>query len=341
VRRGHRRGWLQLRERPDLLIYAPITGIPQDLAPAPGERPNYDRLVSPDPAIRDDRMEERIDPTTPSRLMTSCTSLDPARGAAFPPARMVRVAQELQNRGAGVTVQSICEDSYRGALSEIIRQIARALASACLPRRLPLEADGTVSCEVVALLPPGFSDCVALGGEPQLEEGAPVLEDGRSVCVLPQLVPADRSPWAPAPTSVGWYYDDFTSERSDGCEQRIALTAPTPGGTTVRVTCNRSVGSCGTATCVGTFCDPNAAEGSEPSAPNPCGGGSDPAMRPGSLDCDPISHTCAVPCTTDSDCVDADLIGYVCDTRPLGVADPAGQPGNAAPHDFCVNPTCG
>jgi hypothetical protein len=334
-------GFLQLRERPGLLVYAPITGIPQDLVPDADDASDYERLVSPDPTVRDDRMEERVDPSMPTRLMTSCTNTIPERGSAFPPVRIVRVAQELENRGAGVTVQSICEDSYSGALSEIIRQIASALSTACLPRELNLEADGTVSCDVLAVLPPGMSDCAALGAEPKVEGGAPVIEEGRSVCVMPQLVPADRSPTAPAPSGVGWFYDNYTSELPETCEQRIAFTAQPPPGTTVRLECFQSVQGGGTGVSVGTFCDPDAVEMSESTAPNPCGGGSDPAMRPDSLECDPVARTCGVPCTIDSDCVDASLVGYVCDTRPLEVVDPDGFGGNTGSYNFCVNPTCG
>jgi hypothetical protein len=334
-------GFLQLRTRPGLLIYAPITGIPQDLAPPAGERPNYDALVSPDPTVRDDRMEERVDPAMPTRLLTSCTGVG---GSAFPPVRMVRVAQELQNRGAGVTVQSICEDSYSGALSEIIRQIASALSAACLPRRLNLEANGTVSCDVVAVLPPAMSDCAGIGGEPKVEGGAPVLEDGRNVCVLTQLVPADRTLGGAPPAGMGWYYDNYTSELIDSCgadSQRIAFTTQPPPGTTVRLECFQSVQGGGAGIVVGTFCDPLEPEMMESSALNPCGGGSDPAMRPDSLDCDPVSRACGVPCTIDSDCVDASLVGFVCDTRPLEVVNPDGFTGNTAPYNFCVNPTCG
>ena len=337
-------GFLQLRQRPGLLIYAPITGIPQDLAPPPGMAPDWARLVSPDPTIRDDRMEERVDPSMPTRLLTSCTATNPMDGAAFPGVRMVRVAEQLALRGAGVTVQSICEDSYGNALSEIIRQIASALSAACLPRRLNLEADGTVSCDVVAVLPAGMSDCAAYGGEPKIEAGAPVVEDGRNVCVLTQLVPADRTVGGLPPGGVGWYYDNYTSELLDSCgaeSQRIAFTTQPPPGTTVRLECFQSVQGGGTGVSVGTFCDPAQPEGTESTDPNPCGGGSDPAMRPDRLDCSPVSRTCGVPCTIDSDCVDASLVGFVCDIRPLEVVNPDGFTGNTAPYNFCVNPTCG
>ena len=113
-------GFLQLRARASLLVYAPIVGIPVDLVPPPGASPDYD-LLAGEPAVRDDRMEERIDPAMPNRLVPSCSS--PGRGQAYPPVRMVRVAEELEARGASVTLQSICQESYEGALTEIIRLI--------------------------------------------------------------------------------------------------------------------------------------------------------------------------------------------------------------------------
>ena len=113
-------GLLQLRRYPERVVYAVIAGIPSDLAPGEAD---FDRLVSPDPAVRDDRMEERVDPSTPNRLVPSC---DTSSGLAFPPVRVVRVAQELRARGARVGVQSICDEaSINDALRGIIRAIAQ------------------------------------------------------------------------------------------------------------------------------------------------------------------------------------------------------------------------
>ncbi|MCZ7683534.1 MAG: hypothetical protein M5U28_34015 [Sandaracinaceae bacterium] len=142
-------GLLQLRAREQLLIYAPIVGIPVDLAPGAGERPNWDLLVG-ETSVRDPRMVEQVDPAMPNRLVPSCNT---ANGIAFPPVRIVRVAQQLSAAGAGVTVQSICQDSFAAALREIIVQIRSALGAACLPRRLNVEADGSVACDVLSVMP--------------------------------------------------------------------------------------------------------------------------------------------------------------------------------------------
>lgn len=117
-------GLEQLRVSPSRLVYAPIVGIPVDLAPTGGASPDYVRLISPDLTMRDPRMVERRDPAMTTRLAPSCDV--PGRGLAFPPTRLVEVAQALEARGAGVTVQSICQDSFRGALTEIIRRTAAA-----------------------------------------------------------------------------------------------------------------------------------------------------------------------------------------------------------------------
>jgi len=117
-------GLLQLRTSPSRLVYAPITGIPVDLAPTGGASPNYVALISPDPRMRDMRMQERVNPSMPNELIPSCDV--PGRGFARPPIRIVQVAERLEMGGAGVTVQSICQTSYRDALTEIIRRTAAA-----------------------------------------------------------------------------------------------------------------------------------------------------------------------------------------------------------------------
>jgi hypothetical protein len=326
------RGLLQARARPDLLIYAPITGIPVDLVPEPDRPIDYDALVSPDLAIRDDRMEERVDPTMRSQLVPSCNV--PGRGVAFPPIRIVQTAQALQEAGAGVTVQSICQDDYSGALLEIIRMIATALGDACLPRPLNVEADGRVSCDVVSLLPSGGA-CADIGATAKLDaSGQPILEQGRPLCVLPQLVAtaaeiAERNP----PTGTGWYYDDYTAEVASNCDsaptaQRIAFagTQP-PSGAEVRLECFLSVQGNGSDDIqIGSFCDPT--------NDTRC-----PTAAPSALSCDPVARTCGVACERDQDCRQAGLIGYVCDARPLGEVDPT-RAGDLTPYNYCVNAAC-
>jgi hypothetical protein len=103
--------------RPDLLVVGAITGVPVDLV-ASGT-PRYEVILS------DSRMVQQVD-TSPgssgSRLVPSCNV--PGRGIAFPPRRIVQVAQGFGDNGI---VQSICQDSYTGALDAIIARIAGAL----------------------------------------------------------------------------------------------------------------------------------------------------------------------------------------------------------------------
>jgi hypothetical protein len=335
-------GFVQLRERPGLLIYAPIVGVPVDLVAAPGERVNWDALISDNPDLRDDRMEERVDPAMPNRLSPSCN--EPGRGLAFPPVRIVRVAQQLEERGAGVTVQSICQSSFRGALTEIIRQIKSALGAACLPRPLNPDAEGKVSCDVIVVQPSGQS-CPA-GSTPKLDSvGNPVIEGDRAVCVLEQLVasPDDRTAGR-EPSGTGWFYDNYTLTSQENCSrgepvyQRIAFAGTQPvSGAEVRLECFLAVREGSDINIsIGTICDP-----AEPamSDANPCERAQNPE-RTGSLQCDQVQRSCGVPCTDDSVCRSAGLIGFVCDTRPLSEVDPD-LAGSSEPYNFCVNPTCG
>jgi hypothetical protein len=328
-------GFLQLRQNNGQLIYAPIVGIPTDLAPGTGETPNWEALVGA-PDVRDERMVEQVDPAMPARLVPSCNV--PGRGVAFPPVRITRVARELESRGAAVTVQSICQESFRPALTEIIRQIKSALGAACLPRQLNREADGSVACDVVTIMPEGM-DCSVLGDalDPDVE---PTVENRRAVCTIRQLVPEDTSMGAGPPAGNGWYYDFFTTDVTENCpeseRQRIAFTAQPPSGAEVRLECFQSVQNTGEGDItIGTFCDPAAPSGPE----NVCSMGMAPVGNT-ALGCDPVTRACGVPCETDAQCRDAGLIGFVCDTRPLSEVDPDNFEGNSDLHNYCVNPTC-
>lgn len=112
-------GLLPLRRHPSRLVFVSIAGVPVDLVPAAGEPIDWELLVSDDPARRDDRMGERVDPSTGNRLLPSCAV--PGRGIAFPPVRTLQVARELEARGARVSVQSICQASFGIAVETILR----------------------------------------------------------------------------------------------------------------------------------------------------------------------------------------------------------------------------
>jgi hypothetical protein len=111
-------GLLAQRRFPDRLVFAPIVGIPPDLAPPPGAPTDYDAILA------DDRMQEIVDPDMPTRLLPSCNV--PGRGIAFPPRRFVELARELNARGATGLVQSACASDYTSAFDAVIDAIARA-----------------------------------------------------------------------------------------------------------------------------------------------------------------------------------------------------------------------
>lgn len=107
---------------PERLVYHVVAGVPVDLAPAIGDSPDYDVLIGP-PGVRDPRMI--VEPNAEGNILrTSCDV--PGRGAAFPPERLVGLAQRLERRGAGVVVQSICQERF-GLTSALTTRIARHL----------------------------------------------------------------------------------------------------------------------------------------------------------------------------------------------------------------------
>ncbi|MBZ0118964.1 MAG: hypothetical protein K8H88_18345 [Sandaracinaceae bacterium] len=330
-------GFLQLRRSAGLLVYAAITGIPVDLAPAtPDQAVNYQAILD------DPRMREEVDATMPNRLTPSCNV--PGRGLAFPPRRIVQVAQQLEAGGAGVTVQSICQEDFGPALQSVIRKIANALGQACLPRQLNRNADGSVDCDVVATMPSG-QDCGSLQNGcatcdpvtpdpscaacPQLDDnGAPVISDGRAVCVMRQLVARGA-----VPSGAGWYYDDFSADVTANCsrfpsQQRIAFTNQPATGTEVRLECLQNILAGRGAVTVGTFCEPTSSDPNQ----NPCAGAG--------YTCDDVTRACGVQCNSDADCRSAELVGFQCDQRPKGEVDPMNFPGDTTPYNYCVNATC-
>ncbi|MCZ7685534.1 MAG: hypothetical protein M5U28_44850 [Sandaracinaceae bacterium] len=75
-------------------------------------------------------MDERRDPTMPNRLVPSCNV--PGRGVAFPPRRIVRVAEGLDLRGATSVIGSICQADYSGPVTDILTRISARLGETCL-----------------------------------------------------------------------------------------------------------------------------------------------------------------------------------------------------------------
>ena len=114
-------GLLALRADPRDLIYAAISGVPPDLITT-GVPADYRAILS------DPRMAEHVDAAMPTRLATSCSS---AGGVAFPPRRIVRVAEELSDRGATGVLGSICQSDYTGPVDDVLRRISLRLQESC------------------------------------------------------------------------------------------------------------------------------------------------------------------------------------------------------------------
>ncbi|MCB9620363.1 MAG: hypothetical protein H6724_13075 [Sandaracinus sp.] len=100
------------------LVFAPITGFPQDLE---GQ--------SVDTILEDDRMVERVDPAMPSRLLPSCQQ--PDGQLAFPARRILGVAAGLADGGAAIAPGSICQGSFAAPISRILDRVSARVGGSC------------------------------------------------------------------------------------------------------------------------------------------------------------------------------------------------------------------
>ncbi|MCA9580646.1 MAG: hypothetical protein KC416_02555 [Myxococcales bacterium] len=314
-------GLLALREdNPGLLVFGAIVGIPEDLVPSSAERV---KDVA-DTILEDSRMQYEIDRSgSIPALKPSCFA--GSDGDAAPPRRIVQVAKGLDELNASVTLQSICQDSFKPALDAIIRKIADALGATCLPRTLNPNAEGLVECGVVETLPEGRTCAEFPGRELDRTEG------GLEVCRVTQLKATGASSDS-APSEPGWYYEFDDVEGNEGTDsdtwtdlevrcghnsQRIKYVEEYKPitGATVRLECLQPAQEVeATATDVGGFCDPT----KDTTATSPDGVG---------LICDGPKRSWQIPCNDDADCSP-----FVCDTV---TRDPSTE------QTICVNPTCG
>ena len=313
----------------ELLVFADIGGVPTDLVADPNAI-DYAAILA------DPRMQEAPDPTMPSRLTPSCNV--PGRGLAFPPRRLVQVAQGLDALGAGAVVQSICQEDFTGAIDAIINKLADVLGGTCLPRALNPDSTGNVNCKVVEVLPTtgSFTTCDQLAdvGRSFLRSEADSAGVEHQVCEVAQLTPNRATSPIVAPGGVGWYYDDFstgTGSVADRCAdhpQRIAFStrAEPKTGVLVRLECLQPVSS----TAVGTV-----------GLGTPCGSGSGidcTASSVPNLFCNAASNTCTMTCSSDADCAGGGLGGFVCSDSEG--QHKCGEPDAAGGDCFCLNPTC-
>ena len=219
-------GIANLKADPSQVVFAAITGIPEDSALDPENfNTDADRYAA---ILADPRMAEVPDPANDGQqlqaLAPACRATD-GSGSAAPGRRIVETMQGLamQRPGVGTVVESICADDYAPALNAIVDRIAAALRQLCLPRPLNRNAQNLVGCEVREVQPEGGTCAAAGRGR---EEVAVCTEDGREACRVTQL-PSD--PVAGVPEGLGWFYDDFTPETLDTCAfnpepQRVSFT---------------------------------------------------------------------------------------------------------------------
>jgi len=111
-------GLSALREDPDDVIFSLVAGVPVDLI-ADGEDTDFDAILS------DERMDIRVDPSNPNELLPSCASRN---GMAYPPRRMVEVAESFGDNGV---LGSICQEDFRPVIGAILERVASRARGEC------------------------------------------------------------------------------------------------------------------------------------------------------------------------------------------------------------------
>jgi len=309
-------GIASLKADPSQVVFAAITGIPEDAdldrSQFSSDEARYDAILA------HPGMVETPDPTPPpgftepqrdQRLTPACTA--GAAGDAMPGRRIVETVKGLAagNTGIGTVVESICADDYAPALNAIVDRIAAALRQLCLPRELNRNSQGLVGCEVREVQPEGGTCATAGLGREEVRVG---IEDGREVCRVTQLPtsPDDVNP----PAGLGWFYDDFTAETVDACEfnptaQRVSFTegAAPVAGARIRFECLQ------------------AAPPETEDVGWPCTG-------TGGV-CDAASDNTGTACTTDGDCPNG-----ACERVSDSMCDP--NPDNCLPGEAVTTAEC-
>jgi hypothetical protein len=83
---------------------------------------------SVDSILADDRMELRVDPEMPSRLLPACNR---ASQTAFPAHRILQVAQGLEADGVASVPSSICQDDFGGPIARILDRVSLRVGGSC------------------------------------------------------------------------------------------------------------------------------------------------------------------------------------------------------------------
>lgn len=228
--------------KPEQVIFAAIAGVPPDLGQQLAEGTLSIRELLEQPLMQFRPADEVV--VADTLPVASCNT---ASGVAFPPRRLVAVADEFNVPGGvqnGV-VRSICEDDYGPALEAVIERIADRLDGSCFSPRLPRLDNGFVACDIIEVPSAADPTPCAAPGRTMVGSGTLPGEEGRPLCLVEQLpVERDESTGMLAAESDkdGWYYDDFSESTLRTCGQRLRFTegAEPPRGATVRIECDPS-----------------------------------------------------------------------------------------------------
>jgi len=343
-------GIANLKSDPSQVVFAAITGIPEDSALDPEnfntDADRYEAILAhpgmeevPNP-LEDGEREQALTP--------ACIAGD-GSGAAAPGVRIVETIQGLavNNTGVGTVVESICASDYAPALNAIVDRIAAALRQLCLPRPLNRNSQNLVGCEVREVQP-ADGECNDGRGRELIgtEDVGPAGEsDVRNVCRIAQLA---SDPTAGVPSGLGWFYDDFMPETAGACsfnpeQQRVSFTegAEPLTGARVRFECLQTAPpqteDVGWPCASDALCDPN---------PDNCLEGE--AVTTAECEADP-TNCCETRILKER--YDRDNLELVCDTQTntcqLTCESNVQCPGGYACFDenedgssYCVNPTC-
>ncbi len=343
-------GVTALKSDPSQVVFAAITGIPEDTdlnrENFNSDEDRYQAILNhPDMEEEPDPDPEPYEPqpnTVGQQLRPACTSTvegQTERSRAFPGRRIVQTMDGLarENTGVGTVVESICADDFSPALNAIVDRIAAALRQLCLPRPLNRNSQDLVGCEVREVQPAGV-ECDEARGRTMIgteDVGTDEAPDVRNVCQITQL-PSDST--AGIPEGRGWFYDDFTPDTVSACsfnpeQQRVSFTegAAPETGARVRFECLQAAPPQDAD--IGWPCDPsdaNACITVDCLASSDSGQCMEDALRVRydrdklKLICDAESNTCQLTCESNVQCPG----GFACyDADEDGIS-------------YCVNPTC-
>jgi hypothetical protein len=238
-----------------------VVGVPADVAACNGYGDEIGRCLDLAPMV------ERPDPTGES-LMPSC---DTPMGRAYPPVRLVQLAQAWGRNGV---VGSICSPDWSAFLGRLTNRMHELIVEAysCLPSPVPFDrASCASSCAVVEVMPP-WALCEAdpacpSAGCPEADPGDPfgapdcrnpttgaacrplhrplgflTGRDGtpRAACLLRQSARLPEGGRCGRPIDAGWFHtpSDWVSGECD----RIGFAGPggdpiVSTGTTLELRC--------------------------------------------------------------------------------------------------------